>query len=147
MRYQDFCHNVEAQFYDPHVAQQNMATVKSYSNYTEEEKKLLGNILAYLSKEIGTRRIMLKPCFQDFDSINTNHVTFEQFTRALTKLGLNLPDYCFKILARNYMDKNNTVEVNYVAFNEEVDDYYRRAPRYDIEAASTLPKPNFTDFV
>jgi len=103
--------------------------------------------LNYLRKEISTRRIMLKPCFQDFDAINTNHVTFEQFTRALTKLGLNLPHYCFKILARNYMDKNNIFEVNYSSFIEEVDDYYKRPPKYDLESAAILPKPNFTDFV
>lgn len=48
---------------------------------------------------------MVKPSFQDFDKINTCHVTYEQFTRALTKLGMNLPDICFKVLARKYMDK------------------------------------------
>lgn len=100
-----------------------------------------------MTKEIATRRIMLKPSFQDFDPIQTNHVTFEQFTRALTKLGLNLPDYCFKILARNYMDKNNIKEVNYADFVEDVDKYYKRPPKWDLESAALQPKPNFTDFI
>ena len=83
---------------------------------------LLQSILKYLRKEISTRRILLKPSFQDFDRINTCHVTYEQFTRALTKLGLDLPDICFKVLARKYMDKNNTRDVNYTAFLRDVDD-------------------------
>ena len=78
--------------------------------------------MSYLRREIKTRRILLKPSLQDFDRINTCHVTYEQFTRALTKLGLNLPDICFKVLARKYMDRNNTREVNYVNFLQDVDD-------------------------
>lgn len=75
----------------------------------------------YLRREIRTRRILVKPSFQDFDRINVNHVTYEQFTRALTKLGLNLPAICFKILARKYMDKNNSREINYDQFLKDVD--------------------------
>lgn len=51
-------------------------------------------------------------------------MTYEQFTRALTKLGLELPDICFKVLARKYMDKNNTRDVNYTAFLRDVDDVH-----------------------
>lgn len=75
----------------------------------------------YLRREIKTRRILVKPSFQDFDRINVMHVTYEQFTRALTKLGLNMPAICFKILARKYMDKNNAREINYDRFLKEVD--------------------------
>lgn len=75
----------------------------------------------YLRREIRTRRILVKPSFQDFDRINVLHVTYEQFTRALTKLGLSLPDICFKILARKYMDKNNTREINYERFLRDTD--------------------------
>ena len=75
----------------------------------------------YLRREIKTRRILVKPSFQDFDRINVLHVTYEQFTRALTKLGLTMPAICFKILARKYMDKNNTRDINYDRFLKEVD--------------------------
>lgn len=75
----------------------------------------------YLRREIKTRRILVKPSFQDFDRINVLHVTYEQFTRALTKLGLNMPAICFKILARKYMDKNNAREINYDRFLKDVD--------------------------
>lgn len=75
----------------------------------------------FLRKEIKTRRILVKPSFQDFDRINVLHVTYEQFTRALTKLGLNMPDLCFKILARKYMDKNNAREINYDRFLKDAD--------------------------
>jgi Ca2+-binding EF-hand superfamily protein len=51
-------------------------------------------------------------------------VTYEQFTRALTKLGLDMPDICFKVLSRKYMDKNNTRDVNYSAFLKEVDNVH-----------------------
>ena len=74
-----------------------------------------------MRREIRTRRILVKPSFQDFDRINVLHVTYEQFTRALTKLGLNLPDICFKILGRKYMDKNNVREINYEQFLKDVD--------------------------
>jgi Ca2+-binding EF-hand superfamily protein len=33
-----------------------------------------------------------------------------------------MPDICFKVLARKYMDKNNTRDVNYSTFLKEVDD-------------------------
>lgn len=72
-------------------------------------------------------------------------MTYEQFTRALTKLGLNLPDYCFKILARQYMDKNNTREVNYATFLEEVDAFYKRPPKFNPDAPS-VTNINLTDF-
>lgn len=75
----------------------------------------------FLRREIKTRRILVKPSFQDFDRINVLHVTYEQFTRALTKLGLNMPAICFKILARKYMDKNNSREINYDRFLKDVD--------------------------
>lgn len=103
--YVSFCESVEHQFYDRDLALENLNAVKSKSIYEDHEAVLLTNIINYLRNEIRTRRILIKPSLQDFDRINTCHVTFEQFTRALTKLGLNLPDICFKVLARKYMDK------------------------------------------
>lgn len=147
MNYQIFCENVESQFYDRNSAKANLGQVKSYSVYTAEEEALLQTILAYLRKEIATRRIMLKPSFQDFDKIGTSHVTFEQYTRCLTKLGLNLPDYCFKILARKYMDKNTAREVNYSMFLEEVDPYYARAAPWNPDTDPQKPRANLTDFI
>lgn len=64
------------------------------------------------------------------------HVTYEQFTRALTKLGLNMPAICFKILARKYMDKNNTREINYDRFLKEVD--YEHAKGASLRPGLTL---------
>jgi len=125
----------------------NLNSTKSFSNYNPEEENLLSTILMYLRKQISTRRIMLKPVFQDFDRIQTGHVTFEQYTRALTQLGLNLPEYCFKILARKYMDKNTPREVNYAAFVEDVDEYYKRPQKHDVESAALMPRPNITDFI
>lgn len=147
INYVSFCESVEKQFYDIPSAKSNLADVKSKSLYSHQEETLLQSILNHLRREIRTRRILVKPSFQDFDRINVQHVTYEQFTRALTKLGLNIPDVCFKILARKYMDKNNTREINYEGFLKDVDYEHALSSKgvilpVDVQNPIPLPAPH-----
>lgn len=145
--YITFCDSVEKQFYDVPTAKSNLLDVKSKSLYNHQEETLLNSILNHLRREIRTRRILVKPSFQDFDRINVQHVTYEQFTRALTKLGLNIPDVCFKILARKYMDKNNTRDINYEGFLKDVDYEHSMSIKgvilpVDVQNPIPLPAPH-----
>ena len=46
-------------------------------------------ILAEIRDQVLARRIELKPAFQDFDPLRTEHVTRIQFGRVLSKYGLH----------------------------------------------------------
>lgn len=63
----------------------------------------------------------MKPGFQDFDPARTCHITAQQFGRVLKGLQLMPTDDVFELLCKNYFDKNNTREVNYVKFCQDVD--------------------------
>ena len=44
-----------------------------------------------------------------------------QFLRVLAQLGIQAPDNVMNLLLKNYMDKGNIDEVNYVDFCNDVD--------------------------
>jgi len=46
----------------------------------------LAEILTSFKNQISTRRLSLKPSFQDFDKTNCSKITIDQFTRVLKKL-------------------------------------------------------------
>ena len=70
---------------------------------------------------VNTRRILLKPLFQDFDITKNGHVTKAQFLRVLDLLKINAPEHITQFVLRRYMDKGNVDEVNYVDFCEDID--------------------------
>jgi Ca2+-binding EF-hand superfamily protein len=78
-------------------------------------------ILAEYKQAVATRRILLKPVFQDFDITKNGHVTKQQFLRVVDLLKISAPDAITQCLLRRYMDKGNVDEVNYVDFCDAVD--------------------------
>lgn len=70
---------------------------------------------------VNTRRILLKPLFQDFDKTKNGHVTKAQFLRVLDLLKIGAPADLTQFVLRRYMDKGNVDEVNYVDFCEDID--------------------------
>lgn len=70
---------------------------------------------------VHTRRIHLKPVFQDYDITSNGHVTKAQFLRVLDLLKIAAPDHITALILRRYMDKGNVDEVNYVDFCEDID--------------------------
>ena len=49
-------------------------------------------ILAEYKQAVATRRILLKPVFQDFDITKNGHVTKQQFLRVVDLLKISAPD-------------------------------------------------------
>lgn len=123
VRYDEFCKNIDAQFFDYDQARDNLQQTKSTAIYTEDEGTVLFNALRLIKHIIKTKRILLKRPFQDFDKTNSSHVTREQFGRVLVNLGIMLDQPTIDVLARKYMDKGNLREVNYSQFCKEVDDF------------------------
>jgi len=121
--YDEFCKNIDAQFFDYDQARDNLVQTKSTAIYSDDEGKVLFNALRLIKHIIKTKRILLKLPFQDFDKTNSSHVTRDQFGRVLVNLGIMLDQPTIDILARKYMDKGNLREVNYAQFCKEVDDF------------------------
>ena len=73
---------------------------------------------------ITTKRLHLKPQFEDFDITKIGYVTKNQFCRILKQFGLTPPtEALHNLLLKKYMDKNNLDEVNYYEFIRDVDRY------------------------
>lgn len=65
---------------------------------------------------IRANRILLKPTFADFDTTQKQRVTVQQFARVLKQLSIMPSEDAFDLICRNYFDKGNTREVNYIKF-------------------------------
>ncbi len=93
----------------------------SSSKFTREEIKTLTDGLKELRSCIKANRILLKPTFSNFDRTNKQRVTVQQFARVLKQLSIMPSEDQFDLICRNYFDKGNTREVNYVKFCHDVD--------------------------
>lgn len=89
--------------------------------YDDEEKKEMMEIMDAYRNVIVTRRLNLKPMFQDFDKTKSGHVTKSQFVRVLNQLSIDLASDVLSLLLKKYMDKGNADEVNYFEFINDVD--------------------------
>ena len=73
---------------------------------------------------ITTRRLHLKPQFEDFDITKIGYVTKNQFVRILKQFELFPPnEKLFNLLLKKYMDRGNLADVNYYEFIRDVDRY------------------------
>ena len=75
-------------------------------------------------KVFKTKRLHLKPLFEDFDITKIGYVTKNQFTRLLKQYDL-IPnnEQQFNLVLKKYMDKGNLNEVNYYQFIRDIDEY------------------------
>jgi Ca2+-binding EF-hand superfamily protein len=107
------------------VTQLDTQTVKLRSKktleYDEEDKSTMLELMEAYRNVIITRRLNLKPMFQDFDKTNSGHVTKSQFVRVLNGLNIDLPDDILSLVLKRYMDKGNVDDVNYFEFINDVD--------------------------
>jgi Ca2+-binding EF-hand superfamily protein len=78
-------------------------------------------MLNVLRKAIKANRVLLKPSFADFDTTQKQRITVQQFARVLKQLSIMPSETEFDLICRNYFDKGNTREVNYVKFCHDVD--------------------------
>eukprot|EP01016_Furgasonia_blochmanni_P015088 TRINITY_DN1811_c0_g2_i3.p1 TRINITY_DN1811_c0_g2~~TRINITY_DN1811_c0_g2_i3.p1 ORF type:complete len:956 (-),score=361.13 TRINITY_DN1811_c0_g2_i3:227-3094(-) len=122
INYDSFCRNIEQQFLQPQIGKEILYSTKSQAIYSEEEQAVVNEALQFIRDTIRTKRILLKQSFQDFDRTKSSHITVEQFTRALTKLGIVMTGSVYQILARKYVDNTSSKEINYMKFCADVDD-------------------------
>ena len=92
--------------------------------FTQEECRDLELLLRGYQEVITTKRLHLKPRFEDFDITKIGYVTKNQFCRILKQFDLTPPnEQLTNLLLKKYMDKNNLDEVNYYEFIRDVDRY------------------------
>lgn len=75
-----------------------------------------------LASYCASRRILLKPTFQDFDKGRREHITVEQFFRVLAMFNLALAsDQEKRVLLKRYESVHGDRFVNYVTFCYDID--------------------------
>ncbi|KAL0489557.1 hypothetical protein AKO1_010433, partial [Acrasis kona] len=84
--------------------------------YDHEQIK---DVLLRLRKFIGTRRVILKPRFQDFDVYNRGKVSRSQFSQCLDKI-FDFTESELNMLVSNYYEEHSGL-CNYLKFIEDVD--------------------------
>jgi Ca2+-binding EF-hand superfamily protein len=93
-------------------------------SFTPEESDQFYQLLRGYQEAITTKRLHLKPQFEDFDITKIGYVTKNQFCRILKQFDLTPPtDSLFNLLLKKYMDRGNLDEVNYYEFIRDVDQY------------------------
>lgn len=84
---------------------------------SDSENDIHRGMLQRLSTFCSTRRILLKPTFQDFDRGRREHITIEQFFRVMTMFKLTLlNDAERRVLLQRYASAYGDRFVNYVTF-------------------------------
>lgn len=112
--YRSFCEDVDKVFRKEENPIAELAGTSQ--KFTRAEMKTLTDTLKALRNVIKANRILLKPTFADFDTTQKQRVTVQQFARVLKQLSIMPSDDVFDLICRNYFDKGNTREVNYVKF-------------------------------
>lgn len=70
-----------------------------------------------MRERVEQRRVLLKPCFEDFDNHNMGIVTKSQFRQCLFYLGLNASEEEMLMLEAKY---TNVMGFNYIKFLEDL---------------------------
>jgi len=97
VNYKAFCDSIDSAFTIPGIEKnptlkvQPVASaqpIKKILEFDEAEKIGMKAILEAYKNQIITKRLNLKPMFQDFDITNCGYVTKTQFVRVLNQLGI-----------------------------------------------------------
>jgi Ca2+-binding EF-hand superfamily protein len=112
----------------------------SKQNLANEKETEIEKIIKKIKNLVATKRIYLKPFFQDFDQVtkgtySTHHVSKHRFERALHMLGIKLSPSEYNLLCQKYDDKGNS-DVNYVMFMKDIQE--------GIEEPEFTLQPDFT---
>ena len=93
-------------------------------DFTPEEHAALQELLIGYKDAIATKRLHLKPRFEDFDITTIGYVTKNQFCRILKQFDLVPPtEHLYNLLLKKYMDRGNLADVNYYEFIRDIDRY------------------------
>ncbi|CAI8046017.1 hypothetical protein GBAR_LOCUS25445 [Geodia barretti] len=80
-----------------------------------------------MSERVQQRRVLTKPCFQDFDKHHNGYVTCSQFRQCLSYLGLAGSDQEMQLMEKRYGDSKG---VNYLQFLEHLQPTERLEDKY-----------------
>lgn len=106
-------------------------TQNSWNSETEisEEERAIGEAgMARMREEIAQKRIMTKPCFQDFDRHNCGYVSRNQFSQGLSYLGLECTESERKAISAMYGDAKG---INYNKFFGDLDPIVPEPRKYE----------------
>lgn len=92
----------------------------NWEGASQDHLNLVAETMNRLQQKVNQRRILCKPCFQDFDRHNNGHVTKTQFRQCLTYLQLNASEEEMKALEAKFC---NDMGFNYIAFLQELQPY------------------------
>jgi len=101
---------------------ETIANVKAQAMFSDEEKDAMLDAITQMNNKIKAERILLKPCFMDFDRSQQLHITQHQFLRVLKQLSLMPTNQdVFDLIIRKYCDRGTSAEVNYWKFCMDLD--------------------------
>ncbi|XP_071953709.1 uncharacterized protein [Antedon mediterranea] len=100
--------------------------------------KLVDEAMERMQQRANQRRVLTKPCFQDFDPHNLGIVTNSQFRQCLTYLGLTASEFEMSALESKY---SNNMGFNYVRFLEDLQPSQKPELKYT-ERLEVLRKVN-----
>jgi len=109
---------------------------------TGEKQALARTAIARMEKQIKQRRIMTKPCFQDFDRLNYGYVSASQFAQGLSYLGLESTEPERKALEALYGDSKG---INYHKFFEDLDPVAKEPRKYEKNLAEMISHIQFRE--
>jgi len=96
------------------MSKEGTRAITSLPSQTQDR---LGQIMHFMRERANQRRVLAKPCFQDFDKHNNGHVTRSQFKQCLLYIGFNVTEEDMKVLEETYSDN---VGFNYVRFLQDL---------------------------
>ncbi|XP_062506736.1 uncharacterized protein LOC134183259 [Corticium candelabrum] len=100
---------------------------RDWRDVSERERDVLEGALIRLREKTRQRRVLTKPCFQDFDRHNHGYITSAQFRQCLSCLNFTASDEEVKLIEERFSDDEG---VNYVKFLAEIEPTEREEPKY-----------------
>lgn len=122
INYAKFLAKLNEVFSDQMNPSETIAKVKAHAVFSDEEKDAMLDAITQMNNKIKAERILLKPCFMDFDRSQQLHITQHQFLRVLKQLSLMPTNQdVFDLIIRKYCDRGTSAEVNYWKFCMDLD--------------------------
>ncbi|KAH7826355.1 putative ef hand family protein [Monocercomonoides exilis] len=132
IRWMDFCDTVDSIFTSKklekaptrHLEPAALSTLRNLSIIDpvySTKSEALQSVISEYHEIMVTRRLFMKPAFQDFDRHNNGRVTVAQFRQALDILKLPINESRANLLCAHYRDMIVPTDVNYLAFLRDVE--------------------------
>eukprot|EP00656_Telonema_subtile_P042078 TRINITY_DN4750_c0_g1_i1.p1 TRINITY_DN4750_c0_g1~~TRINITY_DN4750_c0_g1_i1.p1 ORF type:complete len:1197 (+),score=405.96 TRINITY_DN4750_c0_g1_i1:120-3710(+) len=98
------------------------------SNLSNSEKQQFAEIMDQICTEVSSKRLNLKPFFENFDRNHMEEVTKDQFTRSLYTADINLSESAQAVLRKAFQNPLRRNLINYGFFWEDVKSRLPKVP-------------------